>query len=126
MAEIFVIDILIIIKLLILLAHPLPGIRFHHLHEFTKEILSVVGPWRGLGVILDGKDGKFLMPHPFERSVIEVQLCDFDLIGIERVGIDRESMILRGDHDPTGLEVLDRLIGPPMAEFQFERPSTKG
>ena len=102
------------------------GMELHHLHKFTEEILSVMGPWRGLGVILDGKDGKILMPHPFERPVIEVHLCDFDLIGIERVGIDRESMVLGGDHYPTGLEVFDRLIGSPMAKFQFECSSTKG
>ena len=102
------------------------GMELHHLHKFTKEILSVVGPRRGLWVILNGKNGKVLMPHSFDRSVIEVHLCDFDLIGIERVGIDRESMVLGRDHYPTGLEVFDRLIGSPMAKFQFECPSAKG
>ena len=101
-------------------------VELHHLHEFTEEILSVVWPWRGLGMILDGKDGKVLMPHPFDRPVIEVHLCDFYLIGIERFGIDTESMVLGGDHDPTGLEVFDGLVGSPMAKFQFECLSTKG
>ena len=77
-------------------------------------------------MILDGEDGKVLMPHSFDRPVIEVHLCDFDLIGIERFGIDTESMVLGGDHHPAGFEVFDRLIGSPMAKFQFECPSTKG
>ena len=102
------------------------GMELHHLHKFTEEILSVVRPWRGFGMILDGEDGKVLMPHSFDRPVIEVHLCDFDLIGIERFGIDTESMVLGGDHYPAGLEVFDRLIGSPMAKFQFECPSTKG
>ena len=77
-------------------------------------------------MILDGEDGKVLMPHSFDRPVIEVHLRDFDLIGIKRFGIDTESMVLGGNHYPTGLEVFDRLIGSPMTKFQFKCPSPKG
>ena len=66
------------------------------------------------------------MPHPFDRPVIEVHLCDFDLIGVDRFGVDTESMVLGSDHDPAGLDVFDRLIGSPVAKFQFECFSTKG
>ena len=60
--------------------------ELHHLHKFAEEILGVVGPWRGLGMILDGKDRKVLMSHPFTRLVIEVDLGQFDLVGIEGIG----------------------------------------
>ena len=35
-------------------------------------------------------------------------------------------MVLGGDHHLAGFQIFDRLIGSPMAEFQFECPSTKG
>jgi len=100
--------------------------RFHHLYKFTKEILSIVRTWRGLWVILHGKDGQVLMPHPFQGLIVEVPLSEFDFIRIERVGIDTESMVLGGDHHPTGPDVFDGLIGPAMAEFQFEGPPPQG
>ena len=38
----------------------------------------------------------------FERLVVQVDVRDFDLVEIERIGIDGEAVIVRGD--------LDRLV----------------
>ena len=93
------------------------GVKFHHPYEFTKKVLGVVRAWGGLWVILHGKDGQVLMPHPFKRPVIEVYLCEFDLLRIERIWVNTESVVLGGDHHPAGLEILDGLIGSAVAEF---------
>jgi len=102
------------------------GIEFHHLHKFTEEVLSVMRPRRSLWMILYRKDGQGLMSHPFKGLVIEIDLREFDLIRIERIGVHTESMVLGGDHHPTRFDFFDRLIGSPVAKFQLECPSTKG
>ncbi len=66
------------------------------------------------------------MSHPLQGLVIEVDLREFNLIGIERGGIYTESMVLGSNHHSARLKVFDRLIGSPMAKFQFECPSSKG
>ena len=60
------------------------------------------------------------MSHPLGRVIIEIDLSEFNLPGVQRVRIDAESMILRGDHHLACSEIFDRLIGPSVSEFQFE------
>ena len=60
------------------------------------------------------------MAHPLGRVVIEIDLSEFNLFGIQRVRIDAESMILRGDHHLACSEIFHRLIGTSVSEFQFE------
>ncbi len=41
-------------------------------------------------------------------------------VGRQRVGVDREAVVLRGDHDLPAVEVLDRVVGAVVSEFHFE------
>ena len=45
---------------------------------------------------------------------------------IQRIGINAESMILRGDRDLSCSKILDRLIGSPVAELEFKGPPPEG
>ncbi len=60
------------------------------------------------------------MTQPFNGAVVEVHMGDLDLVG-QRVGIDGEPVILTGDLDALGRQVLDRMVDAPMAELQLER-----
>ena len=59
------------------------------------------------------------MSHALKAVVIEIDMGEFDFILIQRIEINAEPMILGGDFDPAGGQVLYRLIDTPMAEFQF-------
>ncbi len=37
------------------------------------------------------------MTETFERFVVQIHVSDFEIVQVERIGIDRESMIVRGD-----------------------------
>ena len=60
------------------------------------------------------------MAEPLDGSVVEIQVRDLD-VGRQRARIDREAVILRGDFDLAGAELLHRMIRAAMAELQLER-----
>ncbi|KJU83764.1 hypothetical protein MBAV_004043, partial [Candidatus Magnetobacterium bavaricum] len=77
----------------------------HEVFEALKEIPRVVRAGAGLGVILHGKDRQLYMPHALSRAVIEVDVCQFDLLA-DAIDIDTVVVVLRRYLNPTGLEVL--------------------
>ena len=72
-----------------------------------------------LRMVLYGKGRVFLMLHALQATVVEVHMGQLDLLGIKAVQVDAEAVILRGYLDMAGLQILDRLIGTPMAELQL-------
>jgi hypothetical protein len=77
-------------------------------------------------MILDREDRQFLVPHPLRRTVIEIDLGQFDFFSVQGIGIHTKPVILGSDHDPSGPKIFDGLIGSSMAEFQLEGPSSHG
>jgi hypothetical protein len=77
-------------------------------------------------MILDREDRQFLVPHPLRRTVIEIDLGQFDFFSVQGIGIHTKPVILGSDHDPSGPKIFDGLIGSSMAEFQLEGPSPHG
>ena len=67
-------------------------------------------------MILDAEDRQFFVSHSFDGVVIQVDVAHFD-ISWQRLGIDRESVVLRGDCDLAALQIFDRLVRAAMAEF---------
>ncbi len=76
-------------------------------------------------MILHREDRQCFVPHSLQGLVVKVDLCQFDLLRIERAGIHRKTVILRGNMDFPRLKVFDRLISPPVAELQFKCLSAK-
>src|SRR3954453_19338953 len=81
-------------------------------------------PGRGLGMILHTENSFLFVPNSLDSLVVQVDPVHADLRR-QRCGIDGETVILRGDFDAAGLEVLHRLIAAPMAELQLERFAAK-
>ena len=66
------------------------------------------------------------MSKSFQSLVIEVDVGDFDIICTQRGDVNCKSMILGGDFDATGPQILDRLVRSTMTEFQLVGFSTHG
>ena len=86
---------------------------FDQLAELTEQAARVVRPGRGLGVILHAKHRLGLVAQPLDRLVVEVDPVHRH-VAWQRVGIDRETVVLRGDLYPAALEILHRLVGTAM------------
>ena len=65
------------------------------------------------------------MAHAFDGAVVEVDVGDFH-VRRQRVRVHGEPVVLGGDGDPSGAEVLDRLVAAAVAEFQLEGGATEG
>ena len=105
------------------------------LQEAVEEVAGVVRARAGLGVVLDGAAGDVLEHQALDRAVVEVQVGE---LGGAEVGApsaparrprsgsppsgpaDGEAVVLGGDVDPAGLEVLDRVVGAAVAEGELE------
>ena len=68
-------------------------------------------------MILDRKDRQFGMLHPFYRFIIEIDMGQFDRPLGDGIDIDRETVVLSGDVDLSGLKIDDRLVAAVMAEL---------
>jgi len=90
---------------------------FHHVGELGEEVVGVVGTGGGFGVILDAEERQRFVAHAFVGVVVEIDVGDFDVAGGKGFGIDTETVILRGDFDFLGEEVLHGMIRTVMAEF---------
>src|SRR5437660_11335793 len=95
-------------------------------HEILEDVLVVPWPLVGLGVILDGEDRHLPMGHPFHRASVQVHVGDLEFRLRQGRRIDGKSVILRGDVDPPGAEVLYGLIAAAVPELQLERLPAEG
>jgi hypothetical protein len=75
-----------------------------------------------LGVVLDRFDRQRAVAQPLHRSVVEVDLADDEAARLrQRVGDDRDLVVLGRDLDQARLEVLDRVVRGVVAEGQAPR-----
>ena len=94
--------------------HFLSTFRFvDHLHKSVEHVLVVEGARGRFRMVLDGHYRKRLVSNALDGVVVQVDVADLDLRR-ERIRIDREAMILGGDMDETGLQVLDRVVRAPV------------
>src|SRR5947208_1523424 len=106
---------------------PCRGLRPLELrHEILENVLVVPRPRVGLGVVLDGEDRHLPMGHPFHGAVVQVHVGDLEFRLRQGRRIDGKAVVLRGDVDPAGAEVLHRLIPAAVPELQLERLPAEG
>ena len=105
----------------------------HLREEAVEEVQRVVRPGPRLGVVLDRAGARFAQPQPLDGAVVEVDVGQLGraevrapadrLVGVERVLSARpdhgEAMILGGDLDAPGAQVLDRVVGAAVPEAQL-------
>ena len=66
------------------------------------------------------------MSEPFQRIIIQIDMCYFNIFSFQAVRIHCKSMILRCYFNPSCQEIFYRLIGAPVTEFKFKGFSAKG
>src|SRR5215472_5536419 len=100
------------------------GIRsarlFHQVHESLKEVVAVLRAGAGLGVVLHGEDRLALDPQALVAAVEERDMCRLDVLR-QALGDDAEAVVLAGDLDLAGLDVLDGMIGAAVTDRHFLR-----
>ena len=62
--------------------------------------MGIVRTRRGFGVILHAENGLAAMAEALQRLVVQIHVGDVDVVGVERIGIDREAVIMRRDLHP--------------------------
>ena len=77
-------------------------------------------------MVLDAECPLLCTAKALDRMVVEIKVRQFDVFAFEAFNIDAEAVVLAGDLDLAGLEVLDRMISPAMAELQLISPSPQG
>src|SRR3954471_18827793 len=95
-------------------------------HERVEQAERVVRARPGLRVVLDAGGGDVEQPEARDGPVVEVhvrQLGGAELGLQPRAGLagDREAVVLGGDGDAPGREVLDWMVGAAVAERELER-----
>src|SRR6185312_804606 len=97
----------------------------HLLDELAKQVMRVMRSGRRFRVVLHTEHRFRSMAQALYRLIVQVAVSDFDFRIFERIRIDGETMILRGDFHLAGSAVQDGVIGAMMAEFQFEGLAAK-
>ena len=70
-------------------------------------------------MVLDGEGLLFLTKKSLVRVVVEVEVRQFDVLVFEGVHIDAEAVVLAGDFDLAGSEILDGVVGAPVTKLEL-------
>ena len=91
----------------------------HQLYEIFEQIVRVVWAGGGFGVVLDGEGRLVFAAESLVRVVVEVQVRQLDIFIFERVGVHAEAVVLAGDFDFSGLEILNGVVGSAVAKLEL-------
>src|SRR5215813_2105825 len=91
----------------------------HQIGEAMEQVIGVVRARRGLRVVLHGEDGPFAVTQTFARAVVQIEMGRLPPVSGHRGRVDGEPVILCGDLDLAGREILDRVVGAMVAERQL-------
>src|SRR6266849_11038772 len=97
----------------------------HQIGELGEEVVRIVRAGAGFGVILHAEERQGFMAHAFVGLIVQVYVRDFHIFGRQRIRIYTEAVILRGDFDLLGEQILYRMIRAVVAKFQLEGFSAK-
>src|SRR2546430_12374886 len=82
----------------------------HQLQKVPKQIKRIVRSRRGLGVVLHGDDRLAAMPETLERLIVQIDVRELNVALFQRIGIDCEAVVLRGDLHATAAQILHRMV----------------
>src|ERR1700704_895389 len=108
--------------------------RGNALQKTVEEVEAVMGSGAGLGVVLHGSAGYVEQLETLDGAVIEVDVgklrgAEVGLPAHGLVVVDRaravwpehsEAVVLRGDLDAAGMQILHRVVGAAVTEGQLE------
>jgi hypothetical protein len=98
----------------------------HHQPEVMEQVVRVVRPRRGFGVVLHAEERQRFVAQAFKRLVVQVNVGQLNFVGIDRVGIDGEVVVVGRDLDLAGGVVLDRVVAAVVAEFELVGLAAEG
>jgi hypothetical protein len=92
----------------------------HHLDKAVEQVGDVV---RAPGWLPGGPERKKPARRCGRRPAVIHRTAKraWPQIGGQGIGIDRETVVLAGDQDLSGLEILDRVVGAVMAKLHLHR-----
>src|SRR5262247_3208647 len=95
----------------------------HQVGEAVEQVVGVVRPGRSLGVVLHREHRPLAMPQPFAGAVVEVEMRRLPPVRRHRRRVDGEAVVLRGDLDLAGGDVLHWVVRAVVPERQLVRPA---
>src|SRR6516164_4653435 len=90
------------------------GIPAHQPDEMLEQVMAVLWTGARLRVILHRKDRFADGPQPFVGFVEEREVSRFNAFG-QALRVDDKTMVLAGNLDFAGQQILDRVISSTMA-----------
>src|SRR6516225_1248006 len=93
----------------------------HRTDETIEKVGNVARARRGFGVALEGKS-RTIGPRESLQGTIEQRHMGHAAVSGQRFRIHSEAMILRGDKDLLGVDVLYRVVGAVMPKSHLCRP----
>src|SRR4051812_19906540 len=96
----------------------LRGMVRHQQIELFEQVTGVVRSWAGLGMVLHAERGRAEHAQTFAHAVVEVDVGHLGDAG-ERVGCDREVVVLARDLDLIGGETAYWVVATVMTERQL-------
>src|SRR5574341_2056463 len=99
--------------------------RAHLRNELVEEVIRIVRPRSGFGVILHGKYRQAAVPHSLQTSVVQIEMRQLDFVLVQAVGGNRETVIVRSDLDAARTQIFHRLVAAAMAELEFVRAAAE-
>src|SRR5579862_7332872 len=82
--------------------------------------MRIMRPRRGLRMILHAEQREIPMAQAFECLVVQVDMGQLNFAVGQRIWINGKIMVVRGDLDLPGLQLLYRMIAAMMSKFQLE------
>ena len=84
--------------------------------KLLKKVLRIVRSRAGLGVVLNAERAAGLVLESGHSSVVQIHVGHLDVCR-QGIRINRIAVVLRRDGNFSAAKVLDRLVGPAVAEF---------
>src|SRR5262249_7436262 len=97
----------------------------HHLHKILEQVMRVMRTGRCFGVILHAEKRQRAVAQAFERVVVQIDVGQLDIALLERIGIDSEVVVVRGDLNLAALKAFHRMIAAVVPELQLVCPATE-
>ena len=72
-------------------------------------------------MILNAERRLAAVPETFERLIVQIDVGNFDIAGFQRIRVNGEPVILRGDLHPSSRVVQHRMVCAVMSELQLVR-----
>ena len=72
--------------------------------------MRIMRPRRCFRVVLHAEQRQRLMPQPFKRLVVQVNMRQLNFICVNRVGIDSEVVVVCRDLNLPGRVITDRMV----------------